>query len=257
MLLFREHLGRYGVASAVCIVAGAGVLRFQAGDGRTDALGMACIALACMAWAVDNNLTQRLSLRDPFAIVRIKALAAGSFNLALGLALGGKLPSLGFASAGLLLGLLSYGASVVLDAYALRLVGAAREAAYFATAPFVGALVAVVLLGERLGALDLATMALMVLGVAALLRERHSHRHAHEGLMHAHLHVHDEHHRHEHSVSDPPGEPHSHEHRHVHVVHDHPHVPDAHHPQALSAVDVFSSGRQSVFRGGGTRRPTL
>jgi drug/metabolite transporter (DMT)-like permease len=229
VLLFGEHLGRYGIISVVCIVAGASVLRFQSGDGRTDALGMICIALACAAWALDNNLTQRLSLRDPLAVVRIKALAAGSFNLLLGLVLGGKLPDLRTVGAALLLGLLSYGASVVLDAYALRLVGAAREAAYFATAPFVGALVAVLLLHEPLSALDVLAMGLMALGVVALLRERHSHVHVHDALVHAQLHVHDQHHQHEHSANDPAGEPHSHEHPHVHLVHDHPHVPDAHH----------------------------
>jgi hypothetical protein len=163
------------------------------------------------------------------AIVGIKALSAGAFNLTVGLVLGGKMPGFQIVGLTLLLGLFSYGASVVLDAYALRWVGAAREAAYFATAPFVGALAAVVMLGERLGAFDLVAMLLMALGVAALLRERHKHSHAHEEMTHAHVHEHDEHHRHSHGPGDPVGEPHSHEHQHVHLVHDHPHVPDAHH----------------------------
>jgi drug/metabolite transporter (DMT)-like permease len=229
VLVFREHLGRYGVVAAACVLVGAALLRFQPGAVGADTWGMAAIAGACLAWAIDNNLTQQLSLRDPFAIVRVKALAAGSFNLALGLMLGGTLPAGGVVVGALLLGLLSYGASVVLDAYALRLVGAAREAAYFATAPFVGALAATVILNEQLRAVDLVAMLLMALGVAALLRERHSHLHVHEEMVHDHLHVHDEHHRHSHDPSAPPGQPHSHEHRHVHMVHDHPHVPDAHH----------------------------
>jgi drug/metabolite transporter (DMT)-like permease len=229
VLVFREHLGRYGVVAAACVLLGAALLRFQPGSFGVDPWGMAAIAAACLAWGVDNNLTQRLSLRDPFAIVRIKSLCAGSFNLVLGLTLGGALPRLSVLVGALLLGLFSYGASVVLDAYALRLVGAAREAAYFATAPFVGALAAILLLGEPLKVLDSAAMLLMALGVAALLRERHAHRHAHEELVHEHLHDHDEHHRHRHAPGDPPGEPHSHEHRHAPLVHDHPHVPDAHH----------------------------
>ena len=88
---FREHLGRAGLFAAISILSGAALLRLQTAGGRADAWGMAAIALACLAWAVDNNLTQRLSLRDPFAVVRIKALAAGSFNLGLGLLLGGRL----------------------------------------------------------------------------------------------------------------------------------------------------------------------
>lgn len=229
VLFFREHLGRYGIAAAALILAGAGLLKFQAGDGAADGWGIVAVALACLAWAIDNNLTQRLSVRDPFAIVRIKALAAGSFNLALGLILGGRLPSYRVIAAALLLGLLSYGASVVLDAYALRLVGAAREAAYFATAPFVGALAATWIVGERLRAIDVAAMVSMAAGVVALLLERHSHWHEHAPLEHEHVHVHDEHHQHGHGPGDPPGEPHSHRHEHTRLVHDHPHLPDVHH----------------------------
>jgi drug/metabolite transporter (DMT)-like permease len=226
---FREHLGRAGLVAAVMILLGAALLKLQTTGGRADGWGMAAIALACLAWAVDNNLTQRLSLRDPFAVVRIKALAAGSFNLVLGLLFGGRLPGWRVAAGALLLGLLSYGASVVLDAYALRLVGAAREAAYFATAPFVGALAATFIVGERLEPLDLVAMCSMAIGAAALLFERHGHRHEHDPIEHEHAHVHDEHHQHHHSPNDPMGEPHSHFHRHTPLVHDHPHLPDAHH----------------------------
>ncbi len=129
----------------------------------------------------------------------------------------------------LLVGLASYGISVLLDAYALRLVGAAREAAYFATAPFVGALAAIILFREKLGSADLAAMASMILGVVLLAREKHAHGHTHEDLEHEHAHTHDEHHQHEHADGDPPGEPHVHVHRHVRLAHDHPHTPDAHH----------------------------
>ncbi|PCC73955.1 EamA-like transporter family protein [Nannocystis exedens] len=191
--------------------------------------GVALIAAACLCWALDNNLTQRLSLKDPFQVVRLKKRGAGVFNTALALVLGAKIPGARVAALALGLGVLSYGVSVVLDTHALRLHGAAREAAYFATAPFVGALAAVPLLGESLGAAELAAMGLMVLGVVLLASERHAHVHVHEPMEHEHLHFHDEHHQHEHGADDPPGEPHSHMHRHERLVHDHPHVPDLHH----------------------------
>lgn len=229
VVFFREHLGWRGALAAALILLGAGLLKLQGGDGASDGWGMLAIALACLAWALDNNLTQRLTLRDPFAIVRVKTLAAGSFNLLAGLALGARLPPAGIIAGAALLGLASYGASVVLDAYALRLVGAAREAAYFATAPFVGSLFATFFLGERLSSADVGAMLLMVGGVVCLLLERHSHMHAHEALVHEHSHSHDAHHQHEHAPGDPPGEPHSHGHRHEALVHEHPHLSDLHH----------------------------
>ena len=229
VLVFREHLGRYAAGAMALILAGAAMLRLQPGAHRADTPGVLLLAGACAAWALDNNLTQRLSLRDPFALVRVKTLAAGSFNLALGLLIAGQMPSPRVTMAALALGSVSYGASVVLDAYALRLVGAAREAAYFATAPFLGALAAIFLTNERPGWSDGLAMAVMAAGVALLLRERHGHGHAHEALDHAHAHLHDEHHQHAHGPDDPPGEPHAHAHHHAPLAHDHAHAPDAHH----------------------------
>ena len=230
LFVFGEHLGREGVIATILILAGAALLKLEAGALGADALGVGLLAAACLCWSLDNNLTQRLSLRDPFAIVRIKTIGAGVTNTVLGcLTAPDNLPSLSYIGIALVLGSLSYGVSVVLDAYALRLVGAAREAAYFATAPFVGALIAIAWLGEPLRSHDLLAMIAMAAGVFFLLRERHAHIHAHGAVEHEHSHVHDEHHQHEHRMDVLPGEPHSHHHRHAPLVHDHPHVSDAHH----------------------------
>lgn len=227
--LFGEHLGRRALLAVVCILLSAVCLSVDPGEISVDCVGVAMIAAACLCWAFDNNLTQRLSLKDPLQIVRVKTLGAGAFNTTLGFAFGAAVPSARIAAFALGLGVLSYGVSVVLDAYALRLHGAAREAAYFATAPFVGALAAVPLLGESLSMAELVAMGLMVVGVVLLASEHHAHVHVHEPMEHEHLHVHDEHHQHEHGPDDPPGEPHSHMHRHERLVHNHPHVPDLHH----------------------------
>jgi hypothetical protein len=174
-------------------------------------------------------LTQRLSLRDPMVVVRVKALGSASCTLGLALATGQSLPPLAVLGAALVVGAACYGLSIVLDVYALRMLGAAREAAFFATAPFMGALAAIPLLRERPSVSHLVAAALMGLGIFLLVREHHRHLHAHEEIEHDHAHVHDEHHRHEHDGSETPAEPHAHPHRHLPLVHDHPHVPDLHH----------------------------
>jgi drug/metabolite transporter (DMT)-like permease len=227
-LLFHEHVGRHAALAMACVAGGAAVLGLEPGRVQASAAGVLCIAGACLAWALDNNLTQRLSVRDPIAVVHIKTLGAGAGNIALAAALGAPVPASEVIVASLALGSVSYGLSIVLDAYALRLVGAAREAAYFATAPFLGALVAAAM-GEAFGVRELAAGAVMMAGVVFLLRERHGHEHAHEALEHEHVHAHDEHHQHAHGAEDPLGEPHAHLHRHAPLVHDHPHVPDVHH----------------------------
>lgn len=87
----------------------------------------------------------------------------------LGLALGGKFPGIGAAAGALALGFLSYGVSLVLFIYALRHLGAARTGAHFSTAPFIGAALAVPLLGEPFTPGLLAATALMAAALLATM----------------------------------------------------------------------------------------
>jgi drug/metabolite transporter (DMT)-like permease len=228
-LVFRENVDRRILAGAAAILAGAAVLSWQGGAIAGDA-GALAIAGACLAWAVDNNMTRKLSAADPVAIASVKGLAAGAINLALALLVAQDAwPGRDFVLAAGVIGFLGYGVSLALFVLALRHLGAARTGTYFATAPFIGAVLAVLLLGDavtpRLG----AAAVLMAIGLFLHLTERHEHEHAHEPLVHEHRHVHDEHHQHEHGPDVAPGESHSHVHAHPRLVHRHPHYPDIHH----------------------------
>jgi len=227
--IFREHLPRQALVGAVVIFSGAIVLGLGAGSSHADWVGILLIAAACAAWALDNNLTQALTLRDPRSIVWVKCGVAGTVNVALAFVIGERFPELSVLAGALALGALSYGLSVYFDALALRELGAAREAAIFAVAPFAGALLAPLVLPEALGLREVAAGVLMGIGVVVLLRERHEHPHVHEPLDHDHVHVHDEHHRHGHAAGFESSEPHSHEHHHDTIQHSHPHVSDVHH----------------------------
>jgi drug/metabolite transporter (DMT)-like permease len=184
---------------------------------------------ACIAWGIDNNLTRKLSGSDPVQIAMIKGLAAGSVNIALGLVKGAHLPGPAVSAGAGMVGFLGYGVSLVLFVLALRHLGSARTGAYFSSAPFIGALIAIAVLGDPVTARLIVAAVLMVIGLYLHLAERHDHGHVHEPMEHAHAHVHDSHHRHEHGPDDPQGEPHSHVHIHARLVHAHPHYPDLHH----------------------------
>ena len=226
-IVAREATDRRLVAGALAILAGGVVLtlpgRLELGAGAWLVVG------ACLCWGIDNNLTRGLALADPVRIASIKGLSAGSVNRALGLAFGAALPAAPVAAAAAGVGFAGYGLSLVLFVVALRHLGSARTSAYFATAPFVGAALAVAWLGDPVTASLGAAGALMAVGVWLHASERHDHVHEHELLEHEHAHTHDEHHRHDHGPGDPPGEPHVHRHRHGRLVHGHPHAPDAHH----------------------------
>jgi drug/metabolite transporter (DMT)-like permease len=229
VLFFGDYLGRRGTVASALVIMGAALLSGVPSGLDVDAFGVLAIVGACASWALDNNLTQKISLRDPVAVARVKALGAAICLFTFVAARGNPLPRLSTVVLTLGLGVASYGLSLVLAVRAMRLLGAARQAAFFASAPFVGALLAIPLLGEKPGVEVGVAGALIVTGLFLLLSERHAHRHAHSEIEHDHVHVHDDHHVHEHDRGMPLTEPHSHMHRHPPLSHAHPHVPDVHH----------------------------
>jgi drug/metabolite transporter (DMT)-like permease len=229
--VFRENVDRRVALGMGAIVAGGLVLSWPGQANWPGWQPALLVTAACLAWGVDNNLTRKVSLTDATWIAMVKGLTAGATNLALALSLGAAWPPGAFVLGAALVGFTSYGASLALFVVALRELGTARTGAYFSVAPFFGAVLAIAL-GEPATGQLFAAGALMAVGVALHLSERHEHWHAHEPMEHAHDHVHgagDPHHDHAHEPPVPTGTRHSHPHRHEPMSHSHPHYPDAHH----------------------------
>jgi drug/metabolite transporter (DMT)-like permease len=227
--VFRENFDRRIAFGMAAIVAGGFVLAWGGRLILSAVLGPVMIAGACLAWAVDNNLTRKVSQTDPVQIALLKGCVAGVVNVGIAFGLGSALPPLGVLGAAVVVGFAGYGVSLVLFVVALRHIGTARTGAYFSLAPFFGGLVAVLVLREPVTVQIVVAGSLMALGVWLHLTERHDHEHGHEDMAHEHRHVHDEHHQHSHDGTEPPGEPHSHRHVHARLRHDHAHFPDIHH----------------------------
>ncbi|CCV08670.1 conserved membrane hypothetical protein [Mesorhizobium metallidurans STM 2683] len=230
-VVYRENVDRRLLFGAFAILAGAVLLSWE-GNGVAFNLGALLVAGACAAWGLDNNFTRKISATDPVVIAMLKGLVAGIVNLGLGLVAGASLPAAPFVAAAAAVGFFVIGVSLVMFILALRHLGTARTGAYYSLAPFIGALLAIAILGDPLSLRLAIAGLLMGVGLWLHLSERHEHEHEHEALEHEHSHVHDEHHRHDHDGHDHDGavtEPHSHWHRHSPMRHKHPHYPDMHH----------------------------
>lgn len=227
--VFHENFDRQVAIGMIFLVAGAVTLSWTGQPTLSGIAGPLAIVGACIAWGIDNNLTRKVSLADPLQIVQIKGLVAGPISLAVGFLVGGNLPSLSLATAGMLVGFFGYGVSLVLFVLGLRHLGSARTGAYFSTAPFLGTLVAIIVFHDPLTWQIAMAGSLMAIGVWLHLTEYHEHDHEHELLEHSHPHVHDDHHQHKHGRGEPLVEPHTHKHRHERLKHRHSHVPDMHH----------------------------
>jgi drug/metabolite transporter (DMT)-like permease len=236
-VVFKENADRRIVLGMLAIVAGGIALAWPAAPtGPTSSgMGPVLVGFACLCWAIDNNLTRKVSASDALFIAASKGLIAGAVNTLLAIALGATLPGVAAIASTMGVGLLGYGISLVLFVLALRGLGTARTGAYFSTAPFIGAAVALLVFSETTTPAFWIAAALMAVGVALHLTEHHAHEHAHEPLEHAHEHTHDAHHQHPHHHLNEAGLPgsatmgHSHWHTHADLRHSHPHYPDIHH----------------------------
>jgi drug/metabolite transporter (DMT)-like permease len=227
--VFKENFDSRILFGMILITCG-GILLSWNGQSLTGLnWGLLAVISACFAWGIDNNLTRKISTSSPIQITAIKGIVAGGVNTLLALMLGAKLPSMPILLGAGLLGLFGYGISLILFVLALRYVGSARTGAYFSSAPFFGACLALMIWPESFSPYFFIAAILMGVGIWLHLTERHEHFHIHEPLIHAHSHFHDSHHQHEHGPNDPNGEPHTHEHKHTRLEHSHPHYPDIHH----------------------------
>jgi drug/metabolite transporter (DMT)-like permease len=225
---FKENFDRRIAAGMALIVAGGVVLSTGSAVRAGGVVGPLAIAAACLAWAIDNNLTRKVSINDAMLIACVKGLVAGSISIVLALRFGAQIPAIETAIRAGLLGFVGYGLSLTLFVIALRNLGTARTGAYFSLAPFIGAALAVAWGAPLTGTLLFAAL-FMGTGVWLHFTENHAHLHRHSSIEHEHWHVHDEHHQHKHADGSHDQESHSHVHVHEPIEHAHPHYPDVHH----------------------------
>lgn len=228
LFFFREAIGRR-MWLAISLITVASVLLSIGDVGRIRMMpGAFFVLLASICWGLENNLTRVLSLKDPLQIVVIKGFGSGFSSLLIAVAMreiGGSWPQVLLA---LLLGFVAYGLSIFFYIRAQRELGAARTSAYYAAAPFIGVLLAWLVLREAVTGTFLAALLIMGLGTYLAVSEKHSHAHAHEAFAHEHKHSHEDgHHTHTHEPAVSGA--HSHLHTHEAVVHRHAHTPDLHH----------------------------
>ena len=227
--VFKENFDhRIFIGMLLIVVAGA-LLSWEQIPVLGIPWGALAIIGACLCWAIDNNLTRKVSASDPLQIAGIKGLVAGSVNLSVALATGLLLPDTRTILTAGVVGFSGYGLSLVLFVLALRNLGTARTGAYFSAAPFVGAVISVVMLGDAPGPIFWIAAVLMCVGIWLHLTETHGHEHAHTPVDHVHEHSHDSHHQHAHSFEWDGKEPHAHRHLHAPLIHLHRHFPDIHH----------------------------
>ncbi len=217
LFVFREAVTKRLWAAIALITLASILLSFEGSDSFKFSYGSLLVLAATVCWGFENNCTRNIASKSTYEIVILKGIFSGFGALAIAVAKREPLPSCAHIAAALVLGFVAYGLSIFLYVRAQNTLGAAKTSAYYAVAPFVGALLSFVFLKESLSWMYLAALAVMIAGAALVvidtLMRHHTHPHTHTfthfhgGYVHTHTITHT--HGHDHFMTDA-----THTHRH-------------------------------------------
>ncbi|MDO5409960.1 MAG: DMT family transporter [Lachnospiraceae bacterium] len=217
LVVFKEMISKRLWIAVFLVTLSSAILSFEDMSSLKFSWGSLLVLLAACCWGLENNCTRRISSRNVYEIVTLKGIFSGLGSFVISQISGEHLPAFQYCIAALILGFFAYGLSIFFYIKAQNVLGAAKTSAYYAIAPFIGALLSFVFLKEALTVNYLAALVIMLLGSAIVVIDTmilyHTHKHTHT-ITHTHdgsTHTHTIAHSHVHSHFGPNGQ-----HRHAH-----------------------------------------
>ncbi|MDE7138436.1 MAG: DMT family transporter [Ruminococcus sp.] len=210
LILFHEKVNKRLWAAIGFITLSSIILSFG-GKGSFDfSIGSLFVLGATFCWGLENNCTRSISEKSTYQIVTIKGYCSGTGSLIVALCIGEKFPEIKYILPALILGFVAYGLSIFTYIKAQKTLGASKTSAYYATAPFISALLSVVILHESITVNYIISLIIMTVGTVIVVCDTliHSHNHEHEhkiththdGSTHTHIITHT--HEHNHYIND-------------------------------------------------------
>ena len=164
LMIFKERISPRLWIGILFVTASCVLLSFEDVSSLKFSIGSLFILLACVCWGVENNCTRRLSSKDPLEIVLLKGVFSGLGSVIIGLCIGKRITALWSVFAVLAVGLVAYGLSIFFYVHAQRILGAARTSAYYAIAPFIGALLSLMIFRDLPQYTYFIALVLMIIG---------------------------------------------------------------------------------------------
>lgn len=170
-LAFKEAVSKRLWAAIGMITLSSILLSFEGAGSFQFSYGSVLVILATACWGLENNCTRSISDKSTYEIVLLKGIFSGGGAFVIALISGEKIPEIRYILPAMLLGFVAYGLSIFLYIRAQRDLGAAKTSAYYAVAPFVGALLSFASLGEKLTGIYFAALIIMIAGTVFVIKD--------------------------------------------------------------------------------------
>ena len=164
LMVFKEKISTRLWFGIFFVTLSCGILSFEDISSLRFSYGSLFVLLATICWGFENNCTRKISSKDPLQIVLLKGIFSGIGSLIIGLFIGERIEALWSIVAVLCVGFVAYGLSIYFYVYAQRLLGAARTSAYYAVAPFIAAILSLIIFREIPDVTYFVALVLMIVG---------------------------------------------------------------------------------------------
>ena len=164
LTLFKEAITKRLWIGITFITIASIILSVDDFSNITFSWGSILVLLAAVCWGIENNLTTKLSVKDPLQVVIIKGFGSGLGSLIICFVIGETANNILYIIATLILGFVAYGLSIYFYVYAQRYLGAAKTSAYYAVSPFIGTLLSLILFFEIPTMSFIIALVIMIVG---------------------------------------------------------------------------------------------
>ncbi|NCC78325.1 MAG: DMT family transporter [Clostridia bacterium] len=164
LFIFKEFITKRLWIAIGLITVSSILLSVEDFSSLSFSFGSLLVLLASISWGFENNLTRKLSVKDPLQVVILKGFGSGLGSLLISLALKETTTNILYIALTLFLGFVAYGMSIYLYVYAQRHLGAAKTSAYYAVAPFIGAALSLLIFLEIPSLTFIIALLIMIIG---------------------------------------------------------------------------------------------
>ena len=182
-IIFKEKISKRMCIALLLVILSSLILSFEGGSSLSFSTGSLLVLGAATCWGLENNCTRMISQKSTYEIVILKGFFSGSGALVVALILGEKIPDIKYILLIFAVGFVAYGMSIFVYIRAQSVLGAAKTSAFYALAPFIGAFISFLLLGEKPDVKYIIALLVMIAGtffaVIDTLKYSHSHIHSH------------------------------------------------------------------------------
>lgn len=162
--IFKTKISKNLIIAVILVSIGGILLSFDSSTEFKLSIASMLIVFATACWGLENNLTAKVSDKNPLLLVFYKCFAVAIFNLLFILNI--NIFELFINNWYLLvIGFFTYGISILYYVYAINYIGISKTSIVFSFSPVFGALISLILFKEKITIYFVISLILMLMGI--------------------------------------------------------------------------------------------